>query len=143
MDLHLTAEDFVKLTLAVIGAIGGIAASYFAYKSKQQATLANRAVNGNQPGSTRLYDLAVENHQKLHECQGKLGEISHWYEQYQGGPLDTGPKVEAFVKNTNDNFCLLHQELKALDIKIDHHACPYSKGRTEDNCDNPPEPDED
>ena len=59
------AEAWVLIVIAVIGLLGVVIPSVFAYKASvhartaaTQATQVNEAVNGNSPGELRLYDLA-------------------------------------------------------------------------------------
>jgi len=72
--------------------LGSILAAYWAQHAKREATAANDAVNHrHESGTPRLYDLAVRNDERTKE-------LIEWKRGYDGGPLDSGDKVEDFVR---------------------------------------------
>jgi hypothetical protein len=94
----------------------------------------NRAVNSNSPGSTRLYDLALRN-------DDRLDKLTTWLATYDDGPFSDGGKVIKYVKQCDNNFQLidgrliaLQSELNKVDEKIDEYGCPYRLGQGPKNC---------
>ena len=77
------AEAWVLIVIAVIGLLGVIIPSAFAYKAAVHAKVAankveavNRAVNQNPPGESRLYDLARDTKELVDEYH-KTGLEQH------------------------------------------------------------------
>ena len=93
--------------------------AWFAAMAKRHSKQANEAVNQvHQQNTPRIYDLVLDLH-----AQGD--ELVAWKRTYDGGPLDSGPKVVAFVNRVDT-------ELR--DIRCDVHTLRESC----QHCENEP-----
>ena len=71
-------------------------AAIWSKNAKKEAAQANDAVNHRHvDGTPRLYDLALRNDERT-------DELIEWKRSYEGGPLDTGEKVENFMQEFRD-----------------------------------------
>lgn len=77
------ANEIIALIAAIVSAAG----AYWAQQARNESRAANSAVNRNDKDSPRIYDLMLE--------------LIAWKRGYDGGPLDTGSKVDKFVGETN------------------------------------------
>ena len=120
----LSEIDFIHHIEVIIGLTGAILASaYSAYHSKKarnNTDTINDAVNhrhqrtdkhGNLP--PKLYDAVLHLHEKTDSINEKTDEILIWKKGYDGGPLDAGHKVEAFV----DKVDKITEKLNKLDTR--------------------------
>jgi hypothetical protein len=82
---------------SVLAAIGAVIAAWFAFYARKEARGANAAVNNRAPGETPLYDMVRYTHHNVQETNKRLHDVLMWQASYEGGPLDSGPKVSAFV----------------------------------------------
>lgn len=99
-----------------IAAMGAYTA-YQAKKAKDSGAAIEDSVNHRhlQPqGTPRLYDAIIELHQHSHRMDEKTDELLEWKRTYDGGPLDGGAKVTAFVESVD--------ELKLQVQKLEHHC---------------------
>lgn len=128
-------EDVWGALIAVLGAVTLWIAADARRQSKQasvSASAANRAVNGVDGGSRRLYDLVAEMHIDF-------AEFSAWMRSYQGGPLDTGPKVIQFVRKVEeelDAIRAIRQEMHHCKLRLDQlaeHGCARRCGAEHDD----------
>ena len=90
--------------------------AYFQWQAKKDVSDINDAVNhrhikkGND--ALKLYDLVWENHLKS-------TELIEWKRTYDGGPLDSGTKVEDFFDSTTKRL-----ETLSSDIAKINESCP-------------------
>jgi hypothetical protein len=66
--------------------------------------------NGKAP--LKLYDLAIENHQKIERTEQKLDGLVEWKESYCDSPLNTGKGVDEFLK-----------QFAELQLKVEQSTC--------------------
>lgn len=103
-------RELLALGVAGVSALG----AYYAFLAKRHASEVSDAVNHrHQTGTPRLYDLALENH-------AKVDELVEWKRGYDGGPLDSGDKVDEF---TTDVLCRLDNLERACDDCPLHDVC--------------------
>jgi len=106
-------DQLIPAIAALLAGLGAWAAAH----ARKEAKQANEAVNNVDriAGQPRIYDMVFDLH-----MQGK--ELVTWKRSYDGGPLDSGEKVEAFVTRIDADLCELHKDLKAL-----RENCPGCK----------------
>jgi hypothetical protein len=82
----------VAAVMASVGAIISARNNKHSKTAAKQSTQANDAVNHRHvTGTPRLYDLALENRERAKE-------LIDWKRGYDGGPLDSGVKVEEMME---------------------------------------------
>lgn len=117
--------------VALVTLAGVILSIGYARLANREATAANQAVNGRGPGEPVIYDMVFDTYKKVTHMEG-------WKDSYEGGPLDSGPKVVQFV----DKVDVMHGEL--VDLKksmnraiqdIEKYGCPVKKSEQE-GCQN-------
>jgi hypothetical protein len=128
IDLSLNASTVVALiTLA-----GTIMSSFIALAAAVFASRANKAVNGRGAGEPVIYDM-------VKETRDKVVLLQAWKDDYNGGPLDTGDKVDAFVSKVekiNDTCESLGPKFEHLGKEIRKYGCPVKLGEVKE-CVNP------
>jgi hypothetical protein len=116
----------VNETLTAI--IGAIVLGVLTWIAKQ-VNQVNDAVNHRHKRKTsngetppKLYDLAIENHQKIVENHQRidglsedLGELVEWKRSYDGGPMDNGVKVIEFHSETHERLGNLEETVTKID----------------------------
>ena len=103
----LTENIIISALTIVPASIGAIAAVMSARHSKQ----ANDAVNHRHiTGTPRLYDLALENHQKVDELVG-------WKRGYDESPWNNGSGVEEWLKEHDDTHAAIIKRIEELEKK--------------------------
>lgn len=105
-----------QLVPALTVLLAGLGA-FFAALAKKHSKQANEAVNqAHTMGTPRIYDMVFELH-----AQGR--ELIAWKRSYDGGPLDNGVKVKAFVERV---------DVELNDIRCDVHSirenCEHCQG---------------
>ena len=80
----------VDLIPAILTGVAAVMASVSAILSARGGKHAKEANDAVITGTPRIYDLVLENH-----ATGK--EMIEWKRGYEGGPLDSGTKVENFM----------------------------------------------
>jgi hypothetical protein len=60
----------------------------------------------------KLYDLAIENHQKIDRTEQKVDSLVEWKESYCDSPLNTGQGVDEFLK-----------QFAELQLKVEQGNC--------------------
>jgi hypothetical protein len=123
LDLDFSTETIVALiTLA-----GVIFSGIVSMLAMLHARGSNKAVNGVGPNEPRMYDLAFSTHKKV------LG-LEQWREQYTGGSLDSGQKVETFMKEfeqVREGCAGLKDQLHEIREDVKRYGCPVKLGEEE------------
>lgn len=96
-------EALVSAIAALLAGIG----AYFSGRARREAQQANKAVNNAQNGQPRIYDMIFELH-----AQGR--ELIDWKRTYDGGPLDSGPKVTAFVERVDGELETIRRDVHEI-----------------------------
>ena len=123
-SLSLNTETIVALiTLAgVILSVG------YGRAANRNAADANQAVNNRRPHEPKIYDLVLDTYKTTLEIQG-------WKEGYNGGPLDTGDKVVAFVDKVDvmhGDIVQLRKEVLQTKNDVKKYGCPVALGDSKD-----------
>ena len=97
-----------QLIPAIAAFLAGVGA-WAAGRARHEAKAANKAVNNvdrpsNQP---RIYDMVFDLH-----AQGK--ELIEWKRTYDGGPLDDGKKVTAFVERVDGELASIKNDVHEI-----------------------------
>jgi len=123
----MAAEHIVAIATlcgVVFSAIMATLAAYFQAKAKKDLAEVNDAVNHrvekHGDNALKLYDLVWENHERNNE-------LIEWKRGYDGGPLDKGDKVVAFVEATEKKFEQHQENFDKLLELIGDLACPWLK----------------
>ena len=98
------------LIAALTACLAGLGA-YFAGRARNEAKNANRAVNNTGGSQPRIYDMIFD----LHDSSKELVE---WKRSYEGGPLDSGPKVVEFVSRVDRDLGKMDVTMDRLDIRL-------------------------
>jgi hypothetical protein len=121
IDLQLNGDTIVALiTLAGTGTSSVIALAAAIFASR-----ANKAVNGRAAGEPIIYDM-------VKETRDKVTIMENWKHDYEGGPLDTGQKVDDFVHRVDAMgraVSNIPHQLKALADDIKRYGCPVKLGQ--------------
>ena len=96
-------EALVSAIAALLAGIG----AYFSGRARREAQQANKAVNNAQNGQPRIYDMIFELH-----AQGR--ELIDWKRTYDGGPLDSGTKVTAFVARVDGELETIRRDVHEI-----------------------------
>jgi hypothetical protein len=96
-------EALVSALAALLAGIG----AYFSGRARREASQANKAVNNAQNGQPRIYDMIFELH-----AQGR--ELIDWKRTYDGGPLDSGQKVTAFVERVDGELETIRRDVHEI-----------------------------
>ena len=126
-SLSVNTETIV----AMVTLAGVILSVGFAHAANKNAGEANRAVNNRPAGEPSIYKL-------VHDTFKKVVHIDNWKDSYDGGPLDSGPKVEVFVDGVialHKDVKGLHTQLDALNLAVIKYGCPVKLGQ-EKECPN-------
>lgn len=132
-------KEMIQIALSALISLIGAATAWIALRAKKAAEEANDAVNHRHKKVAakgvevsevapplKLYDLAWENHQKV-------DELIQWKRGYDGGPLDSGTKVEEFVEKTNSRLQAVESNIKHIRGSVEHckEHCPVHEKRKE------------
>jgi Spy/CpxP family protein refolding chaperone len=139
LDLQFnTATVVALLTLA-----GVIFSSVMALAAAKHAKGSNVAVNNRSNGEPKIYDLALNTYKELLETRSQLNEQQKWHDEYEGGPLDTGKKVEDFVgrveemaktcTSAKEDVSKIRERLDQIDKNVIKYGCPVKLDQS-DNC---------
>ena len=102
-----------QLIPAITGLIAGLGA-LLAALAKKHAKQANDAVNRRHlTGTPRIYDMVLDLHQKGEE-------LLRWKRTYDGGPLDSGLKVKAFVERVDSELGEIRREVHEVRENCQH-----------------------
>jgi hypothetical protein len=132
---------------SVLAAIGAVAATIFAYYGRKEAAGANKAVNNRKPNEKPLYEMVKDTYVLGIANSLSLKKFELWYDGYDGGPLDTGPKAQAFVDSSEKSFDDLRVHLDQIEQRVEEirsevladvmkYGCPVAK-REAESCQNP------
>ena len=132
---------------SVLAAIGAVCATIFAYYGRKEAAGTNRAVNNRQPHEKPLYEMVKDTYVLGVANSLSLKKMEMWYASYDGGPLDTGEKAEAFVAASDKSFDDLRIHLDQIEERVEviraevladvmKYGCPMSV-RENPSCENP------
>ena len=95
MDIVNTVLQAVGVTIAGIGLVF---TSVFSFLSHRQSRQVNDAVNNvHKSGGKRIYDLALENHQKVNEVKKHSEELIKWKRSYDDSPWKSGEHVKEWL----------------------------------------------
>lgn len=86
-------------------AIAAIAGAILAGNARKHAKDTNDAVNHRHLDEPRLYDMVLES-------LAHVRELVQWKKGYEGGPLDTGRKVDNFVTETQKRLGEIENQLE-------------------------------
>lgn len=137
-------EPEVQIVLAVITLAGvvitsvvGSISAFYTSRMRKDVDSVNDAVNHRhlKTGSSdapKLYDLAWENHVKV-------SELIEWKRTYDGGPFDSGTKVEEYVKQNNEAIKEIKEDVRKIKENCPeggrlpcHYLVAKSKDETKD-----------
>ena len=114
-------EYTAGVIIAGITLAGVIFNGLVALRTHRNAKSINDAVNhrhqrkrddGSAP--PKLYDLAIENHQKIERTERKVDSLVEWRESYRDSPLNTGAGVDEFM-----------QKFAALEAEVKQNRCKH------------------
>lgn len=86
------------------------------------------------PDAKKLYDLAVENHERARKVESQVAELVEWKRGYSEGPLDTGQKVLAFCEETSRRFSKIDEKLDEFRTNMEYLGCPKITGKGDKLC---------
>lgn len=90
-------------------------------EARKQASETNSAVNQNAGGAPRIYDMLLRVHTDVRE-------LRDWMQTYQGGPLDSGHKVDKFVADVRTQVAELRADVHEMMAKGCAKLCEYNGG---------------
>lgn len=123
-SLSLNTETVVALiTLAgVILSIG------YGRAANKNANAANCAVNNRGPNEPVIYEMVRDTYKTVLNMEG-------WKDSYEGGPLDSGDKVVAFVDRVDTmhgDIINLYREMQETRKDVKKYGCPVKMGQSDD-----------
>jgi len=95
-----------QLVPAIAAFLAGLGA-YFAGRARREAQQANKAVNNADNGQPRIYDMIFDLHRRS-------AELMDWKRTYDGGPLDNGAKVTAFVERVDTELHEIRHDVREI-----------------------------
>jgi hypothetical protein len=104
----------------------------------KEAAGANKAVNNRQPHEKPLYEMVKDTYVLGIANSLSLKKFELWYDGYDGGPLDTGQKAQAFVDRSDKCFDDLRVHLDQIEQRVEEirsevladvmkYGCPVAK----------------
>jgi len=123
LDLDLDAN----MAITLITLMGVVFTGIVALRTNRNAGQANEAVNHRKDGQPSLIHLVEDMH-------SKVTQISSWKDTYSSGSLDSGDKVEEFVRKVDSidkkadiaaEKCLENsKQLNRIEADIKRYGCP-------------------
>lgn len=127
-ELPISFSLNTETIVALITLAGVILSIKYSHSAKSEAGAANRAVNNRGPEEPSIYNLVLDTYKEV-------VQMKTWKDSYDGGPLDSGPKVSTFVEGVN----LLHEDvgdikdsLEQLRTDVIKYGCPVKLGHMEE-----------
>lgn len=119
MTLAVTSITVAEASIVVglITAFTALVSTVYAAKAHRQAKGANAAVNGNAPGTVRLYELVTRQGEDLHG-------VKEWVKSWESSPWRNGDEVALWVVQNEERW----GEVRDMLREIKRH-CPERTGR--------------
>ena len=103
-------DQLIPAVTALIAGLGALLAAL----AKKHAKQANDAVNRRHvTGTPRIYDMVLDLHTQA-------AELVQWKRSYDGGPLDSGEKVERFVERIDQDIHTLREDVTHIRENCQH-----------------------
>ncbi len=101
---------------SLVGALVSVATLIYSKKGHRHAKAANQAVNGNEPGTPRLFDLALQHSEEL-------AVIKRWQEAWKDSPWRNGEEAQLWVTQNEERAREIMDELRSIKA-----GCPGCTG---------------
>jgi len=130
---HITQllEFLTKIVVLVLAPF----VTWWVWQARAHAKKANEAVNDTHKRKTSNGEPAKDIYTMVAHIYEENARQKDFREEYKGGPLDTGEKVEQFVAETRNGIVELkdgcekiNEKLSVHEKLIKKHACPVSLG---------------